>query len=153
MKSDKELLQQFFDEARVPIPDNGFTAKVMAILPCETSRSRLYRLRLWLNITTFVASLALIIYIVHTALPHPTMDQETSPLMPSILGIASDIIVNPNAAFENLETLLVEFILFMRRLPEYLPSATQIFALCALIVTLMVSLLSQARSSLGHTGV
>ena len=143
MKSDNDILTPFFAAARQPIADGGFTTRVMGKLPQEAGAIRFRRINLWLNIAAVAASVALFAYFAVNALPHPT-DSTLTPLPDAPALGTSDIpqtllkmmaqgITSLIAMGENLQ---VQLYIYLHRLQEMLPSATQVAALIAMILIL-----------------
>ena len=133
---DEALLNAFFAEARTPIADNGFTDRVMDALiqrswqevATEAVEEEEERLRRWsemLNITGALACLALLFYLgffvrIWDSL-HTFIYQAVAWVM----------------TFD-IDNMLVHLMLFLHRLPEMLPSPTQLFALGVAFVILMI---------------
>ena len=146
MKSDNEILTQFFAEARQPIADGGFTARVMQALPHQAESQSIRRINLWLNITAVVASVALATYFGVTALPHfvasysPALPADnavgTQDWMQTLFVTVGRIVADMVPMFEDMH---VQLFLYLHRLPDTLPSQTQVLALVAVLVILMVN--------------
>lgn len=152
MKSDNEILTQFFSEARTPIADDGFTARVMHALPRQARIWHISRINLWLNMATAAASVALVIYFVISQLSHvvaahhPTLLHDNSSL--SEIGTKTfyvtvmHILTRLNTLAEGLQ---VQLYLYLHRLPDMLPSLTQILALAAMLIILTAYSLSHTK--------
>ena len=121
-KTDQLLLKHFFDNTHQHIQDNGFTQRVMNRLPIRTAR-----LRAWsrsLNTLAIVGSIALLIYF-------GFFDQ-----ISQFLIQCSHRILIAFITFD-LESLLVRIILFLHRLPHFLPSPAQLLTLLIALSVLM----------------
>lgn len=128
--SDEQLLNDFFAEARQPIADDGFTERVMSALPERAAATglaetlRLRRWSLWLNIMAVVGVIGMLVYLgVFTR----TWTFLQGLLARIVVGILS----------YDYDGLLVQAMLFLHRLPEMLPSSTQLIALALTTVILM----------------
>ena len=119
--TDNELLNSFFNEAKQPIADDGFTERVMAALPARSSAINIRTLHTLLNVASVIASLALFIYIFTDSQFHILTN------MPSTTTL-----------FDAADGMLVRLLLFIRQLPELLPSVPQIVALVALLAILTI---------------
>ena len=124
--SDEALLNAFFAEHRWPIADDGFTERVMAALPLRDTvvaeQLRLHRWSLGLNIFGIVAVIALLMGLGFFSRAWEFLHTDALHFLVGILHIDYD-------------GLLVQVMLFMHRLPENLPSVTQ---LAAIVLTLMI---------------
>lgn len=109
--TDNELLSSFFDQARQPVADDGFTNRVMSRLTASSEVARLRRLRRTANIVAIVAMTALAAFILATR--------------PPAIDIAA---MHLDAA-----TLVVRAVLLVRQLPQMLPSLAQCVALMAVL--------------------
>ena len=129
MNNDEVLLSKFFAEHHEPIADNGFTERVLAALPerenaCLAETMRLRRWSLWLNVFGIVAGLGLLIYL-------------------GVFGMAWDGLMTffnriyVGVITFDFESLLVDLMLFLHRLPELLPSTSQLLVISA--TTLLLS--------------
>ncbi|MCR4995503.1 MAG: DUF5056 domain-containing protein [Bacteroidales bacterium] len=122
MLSDDALLDQFFAEARQPVADNGFTERVVASLPAHTVCS-LRCLSTALNIFTVVAGVALLIYLGFFTRIADFYEMMIARIISGIQHFDAD-------------AMLVQTILFIHRVPDMLPSATQIIAIGATMIIL-----------------
>lgn len=133
--ADDALLSAFFAEARKPIADNGFTDRVMDALAerswQEVSSEALaeegVQLRRWsemLNITGALACLALLVYLGFFVRMWDSLHTFIYQVVAWVMTFDA-------------ENLLVHAMLFLHRLPELLPSPTQMFALGVAFVILM----------------
>ena len=126
--ADDQLLDSFFAQARAPIADNGFTLRVMSALPRNApALNATINLRRWhiaLNALCAIGIIALLTSIniserlvasVHTSALH---------LMANILALDTD-------------SILVNILLAMHRMPDLLPSFTQMIALFAITTLLL----------------
>jgi len=134
--ADETLLNAFFAQAREPIADNGFTDRVLNAL-AERSWQEAdsdvvaedgVRLRRWsemLNITGVLACLALLIYLGIFVRMWDSLHTFVYQVIAWVMTFDTD-------------NFLVHLMLFLHRLPEMLPSPTQIFALAVAFVILMI---------------
>lgn len=127
---DEKLLRSFFSEARQPIADNGFTERVMSALPERAAALglsdtlRLHRWSLWLNIMTVVGVVGLLIYLGFFTRSWIFMQGLVARIVMGVLSYDYD-------------GLLVHAMLFLHRLPEMMPTATQLVALFLTALILM----------------
>ena len=127
--TDDQLLESFFAEARTSMADDGFVERVMAALPeKETS---FITLRRWSTVINVVGALA--VFVVSTIL----------------LGNYLSTLHIADFSF-NLSALFVNSVLFLHRLPDYIPSLSfqQIVAIAVATIVLMTLFLQQLSSLL-----
>ena len=122
--NDEQLLDSFFNEARQPIADDGFTERVMSALPKRQAAFSLRRYSLWLNILGAVGVIGLMIY-----LGFFTSTWEF------LQGLTARMVVGTMTY--DYDGLLVRIMLFLHRLPELLPSAPQLTAIAITTIVLM----------------
>lgn len=122
--NDEQLLESFFNEARQPIADDGFTERVMSALPKRQAAFSLRRYSLWLNILGAVGVIGLMIY-----LGFFTSTWEF------LQGLTARMVVGTMTY--DYDGLLVRIMLFLHRLPELLPSAPQLTAIAITTIVLM----------------
>ena len=123
-KSEEQLLDAFFAEARQPLADDGFTERVMNALPARSAASALHRYSLWLNIIAAMGVVALLVYLGFFT---RTWDFLQSLMAHIVVGTLS----------YDYDGLLVQAMLLLHRLPEMLPSAPQLTAIAVTTITLM----------------
>lgn len=123
-KNEEQLLNAFFAEARQPIADDGFTERVMSALPARSEAFALHRYSRWLNIIAAVGVVALLLYLGFFT---RTWDFLQSLIAHIVVGTLS----------YDYDSLLVQAMLFLHRLPEMLPSAPQLTAIAVTTITLM----------------
>lgn len=121
---DERLLADFFAAHQQAIPDNGFTERVMKEVSARSRILQMRRLSLRLNILGAVGVVAILLY----------------------LGVFTETLESVNSAFNHVTTLsanfdpdslLVVVMLFVHRLPDYLPSPTQFLAIVLTTIILM----------------
>lgn len=126
--SDEQLISNFFNQHKEPIEDNGFTSRVLNALPLSENswQSETIRLRRWsllLNVFGVAAGFLLLIYFGGFSLVWNGLDNLSNRLLMGILSYDYD-------------NLLVQAMLYLHRLPDILPSSTQLLALVATILIL-----------------
>ncbi|MBP5770374.1 MAG: DUF5056 domain-containing protein [Bacteroidaceae bacterium] len=126
--SDEQLIINFFDQHREPIEDNGFTSRVLNALPLSENswQSETIRLRRWsllLNVFGVAAGFLVLIYFGGFSLVWDGLDNLSNRLLVGILTFDYD-------------NILVQAMLYLHRLPDMLPSSTQLLALVATILIL-----------------
>ena len=114
--TDNEILATFFDQARRPLNDDGFTQRVMANLPRRSEARRLRTIRRWLNVGGCIAIVAMLATFMATT-PMPTVAPTAIP---------------------DTDTMLVKAILLLRQLPHIMPSPLQYAALLATLVIVTI---------------
>lgn len=125
--NDEQLLESFFkefQEARQPIADDGFTERVMSVLPKRESAFSLRRYSLWLNVTGVAGVVGLMIY-----LGFFTSTWEW------LQGFLTRIFFGTMTY--DYDGLLVRLMLFLHRLPDLMPSAPQLTAIVITTIVLM----------------
>ena len=123
-RSEEQLLEAFFAEARQPLADDGFTERVMNALPARSAVSSLRRYSFWLNIAAAVGVIALLIYL--------GFFTRTWTFLQGLFGR----IVVGTLSFD-FDGLLVQIMLFFHHLPDMLPSAPQLTAFAITTIVLM----------------
>ena len=120
--SEEQLLDAFFAEARQPIADDGFTERVMSALPARSVAYSLRRYSFWLNFLGGVGIAALLIYLGFFTRTWAFLHEL---MMRIVVGTITF----------DFDGLLVQFMLFLHRLPELLPPLPQ---LTAIVITTIV---------------
>ena len=121
ISSDEALIASFFAEHREPITDNGFTERVLSALPQRENASwaeamRLRRWSLWLNVLGTIAGIGLLIYLGVFTEWMQFLQHLSNRLISGVL-------------YFDYSNLLVQFMLFLHRLRELMPSPTQLLAI------------------------
>ena len=119
--SEEALIASFFAEHKETIADDGFTERVMRALPERENASwaeamRLRRWSLWLNVLGTIVGIGLLIYLGVFTEWLQFLQHLSNRLIAGIIHF-------------DYEQLLVQFMLFLHRLPELLPSPTQLLAI------------------------
>lgn len=131
--ADQELLAQFFAEARTPVADDGFSTRVMQQIAAQraarssqplSSLSLLSRWNFWLNTITAVSGL---LFLWHEGFFGLVWEHIQRLFRLIVVGIAT---FDP-------DTLLVNALLLLHRLPDMLPSSTQFFSIALSILILL----------------
>jgi len=133
--SDDELLDAFFNEHKETIADNGFCERVLQGLPerenVESVESQqLRRWRIGLNLFGVAAVVGLLVYFGFF-----------SQLWDFQQGVAAHFI--SQAMNFDFNSLLVKLMLMLHRLPELLPSPTQIVTIAVAILVLTTATVKQ----------
>ena len=132
--TDQELLDRFFAEARMPMADEGFTARVMQQIQAleladesgrKVSALSLARWNLWLNLSALVAGIIWLIY------------AGVFGRIGQVIQIVFYRIIAGVVSFD-LDDFLVQTMLFLHRLHDTLPPFTHIVTLGLTIFFLMV---------------
>ena len=142
MIDDETLLRQFFAEQRQAVADNGFTERVMAVLP-ERDDAEFLLLRRWRWILDSLVALCVIILLASLTI-HFWEGMQSGATR--ILGGSITLFHSMSSLMEP-DNLLVRLILFLRNLLDWLPSPTQ---LLALFLTILVLLPITVKSALRH---
>ncbi len=142
LTDDETLLQQFFAEHRQAVADNGFTERVMAVLP-EREDEEILLLRRWRWVLDSLVALCILILLVSLTL-HYWEGMQAGAIR--IMGGSITLFHSMSSLMEP-DNLLVRLILFMRNLLNWLPSPTQ---LLALFLTTLVLLPITVKSALRH---
>ena len=127
---DKELLARFFADHKEVIEDNGFTERVLNALPEREADSFPLALqqRHWsmiLNVSGIIAVFALLIHLGFFSRVWAALQAITDRIVMSILHFDTD-------------DLLVQLMLFIYRLPEQLPSPSQLLVMAIGLTTILV---------------
>jgi len=134
---DERLLADFFAAHQQAIPDNGFTERVMKKVSVRSRIQHMRRLSLRLNVLGAVGVIALFLY----------------------LGVFTETLESVNSVFTHVTTLstnfdpdsfLVMVMLFIHRLPDYLPSPTQFLALTLTTIILMTLVIRRIVDGAGR---
>lgn len=134
---DERLLADFFAAHQQAIPDNGFTERVMKEVSARIRILQMRRLSLRLNILGAVGVVAILLY----------------------LGVFTETLESVNSVFNHVTTLsanfdpdslLVMVMLFVHRLPDYLPSPTQFLALALTTIILMTLVIRRVVDGADH---
>ena len=142
--SDDELLKAFFAQAVEPVPDNGFTDRVMqrieAMQTEETVQAHvatvaLKRWNLWLNLTCVAAIVGLLAYMGFFGQAWHYLHVFANRVLVGILTF------DP-------EALLVHLLLDLRQLPDLLPSANQLFTISLGLLLVGLIVMGQAVQKL-----
>lgn len=139
---DERLLQQFFAGQQQHIADNGFTERVMAVLPVREDEAVLIlrRWRLILNTLIVLCAIFLLVYLgVHL---WNEMHLSSLHLMSGSITLLHNIslLMEP-------DNLLVQMLRFLHRLIAWLPSPTQ---LLALFLTTLILLPITVKAAIRH---
>ena len=129
---DDILLQQFFAEHQHHMADNGFTERVMAMLPAREDAAVL-TLRRWKIILDTVVVLCAICLIVMLGM-HLWHQMHAGTI--HIMNGSITIFHNMSMLLDP-DNLLVQLIYFLRRLAGVLPSPTQLLVLFLTILVLL----------------
>ena len=139
--NDEQLLESFFKEVKAasrPLADDGFTERVMAALPERQSSvaAENARLRHWsvgLNVVGIVAAILLLIRL---------------GLFGRIQGAFETGLLHIIAALRAFDpdALLVHAMLFLRHLPDLLPTPSQLIILTIATVTISAMTISRRRT-------
>lgn len=124
--NDELLLKEFFAAHSETIADNGFTERVLAVLPQEQEGA--VRLRQWnlvLNGTGILAVVGMLVAL-----------GTFGSVRTAMVGLARRMLMG--IANFDWDALLVQSMLFLHRLPELLPSAQQMLALVLVLISLTV---------------
>ena len=124
MIDDDTLLQRFFAEHQQHVADNGFTERVMAILPAREDETVLI-LRRWRVIFDTIAALCAITVLVILGI-HLWNEMQTATF--HIMNGGLMIIHNMSELLDP-DNLLVQMLRFLHRLTQWLPSPIQLLAL------------------------
>lgn len=127
---DEALIAGFFAEHKEIIQDDGFTERVLSALPKREDvrmamSLRLRRWSLWLNVLGIVVGIGLLISL-------GVVPQWWHSLQQAVDGFLA------NLYHFDFDSLLVRLMLFLHRLPEILPSPSQVLALLVTSVTLLL---------------
>ena len=134
---DERLLADFFAAHQQAIPDNGFTERVMKEVSARSRILQMRRLSLRLNILGAVGVVAILLY----------------------LGVFTETLESVNSLFNHVTTLsanfdpdslLVVVMLFVHRLPDYLPSPTQFLAIVLTTIILMTLVIRRVVDGADH---
>lgn len=134
---DERLLADFFAAHQQAIPDNGFTERVMKEVSARSRILQMRRLSLRLNILGAVGVVAILLY----------------------LGVFTETLESVNSVFNHVTTLsanfdpdslLVVVMLFVHRLPDYLPSPTQFLAIVLTTIILMTLVIRRVVDGADH---
>lgn len=134
---DERLLADFFAAHQQSIPDNGFTERVMKEVSARSRILQMRRLSLRLNILGAVGVVAILLY----------------------LGVFTETLESINGVFNHVTTfstnfdpdsLLVMVMLFVHRLPDYLPSPTQFLAIVLTAIILMTLVIRRVVDGADH---
>lgn len=132
--TDQQLLERFFAEARTPVPDDGFSQRVMQQIGAlqaarrtaqRSSLSRLARWNFWLN---FIAGLSIVVLLYVSGVFERTWMLLQTVAKRVVVGI---ITFDP-------DELLVQLMLFMHRAVGLLPSVPQLVAIVLSMMALMI---------------
>lgn len=134
---DERLLADFFAAHQQSIPDNGFTERVMKEVSARSRILQMRRLSLRLNILGAVGVVAILLY----------------------MGVFTETLESVNSVFTHVTTLsanfdpdslLVVVMLFVHRLPDYLPSPTQFLAIVLTTIILMALVIRRVVDGADH---
>lgn len=141
----ERMLSQFFADARHPVTDDGFTVQVMERVEALQVSAAMHQhsatrwLRQWNIMLNIAGVLGGIVLLVGFGFFSKAWDAIQNGIHSVLVGIMT---------FDPSE-LLVQLMLFMHRLPELLPSPTQLLALelalCILLVLGVQKLEQSAR--------
>lgn len=128
--NDDALLASFFSEHEETIADDGFSERVVSALPrferaWTTEYLRLRRWRIGLNVFGAIAGVALMVYLGFFTYLWNLMQGAAMRIIAGALHFDGD-------------SLLVNLLLLLHRLPELLPSLTQTVAIATATIVLMV---------------
>ena len=136
---DDALLDVFFASNTEKIADDGFTERVMAAVAAQKTEVEGPCLRCWSIGLNIVAALASIMLLVHAGFFGMIVEFLRKAVMRVVVGFMSI----------DLDSLLVQTLLFVHRLPEMLPSATQVLAIgMATIVVMTLGIQQLVRRSI-----
>lgn len=136
---DDALLDVFFASNTEKIADDGFTERVMAAVAAQKTEVEGPCLRCWSIGLNIVAALASIMLLVHAGFFGMIVEFLRKAVMRVVVGFMSI----------DLDSLLVQTLLFVHRLPEMLPSATQMLAIgMATIVVMTLGIQQLVRRSI-----
>lgn len=126
--SDEQLISNFFNQHKEPIEDNGFTSRVLNALhqsenSWQSETIRLHRWSLLLNVFGVAVGFLLFIYLGGFSFFGDELHHLSNRLLVGILTFDYD-------------NILVQAMLYLHRLPDMLPSSTQLLALVATILIL-----------------
>lgn len=126
-QTDEQLLHDFFAAHRQTLPADGFTERVLAALPQQQPQA--LRLRRWNWLLNGIACVAVLVMLF--------AGDFFGWLRGAMMSITERMLAGV-IAFD-WDTLLVQTMLFLHRLPQLLPSAQQLLAL-ALVTLILVPL-------------
>lgn len=142
MIDDETLLQRFFAEQRQSIADDGFTNRVMAVLP-EREDAEIIMLRHWRWILDSLVVLCVVILLVSLVI-HFWDGMQTGAFR--IMSGSITLFHSVSSLLEP-DNVLVRLILFLRNLLDLLPNPTQ---LLALFLTILILLPITVKAALSH---
>lgn len=132
MVDDDTLLQRYFAEQLHVVADDGFTERVMAVLP-ERVDADLLLLRRWRWILDSLVALCVIVLLVYVSVHSwEGINSGSSRIMGGIITLFHNM-----SKMMEPDNLLVRLLLFFRQLSDLLPSPSQLLALFLTVLILL----------------